>query len=35
MTEKTSDLKFGLEHDVDWVALSFARKADDILFIKS
>ncbi|WP_345126435.1 pyruvate kinase [Hymenobacter antarcticus] len=35
MTEKDiEDLKFGLEHDVDWVALSFARKADDILFIK-
>jgi pyruvate kinase len=35
MTEKDiEDLKFGLEHDVDWVALSFARKADDIRFIK-
>ena len=34
MTEKDiEDLKFGLEHDVDWVALSFARKADDIRFI--
>jgi pyruvate kinase len=36
MTEKDiEDLKFGLEHDVDWVALSFARKADDIRFIKN
>jgi pyruvate kinase len=35
MTEKDiEDLKFGLEHDVDWVALSFARRADDIRFIK-
>jgi pyruvate kinase len=35
MTEKDiEDLKFGLEHDVDWVALSFARKAEDIRFIK-
>ncbi|RZK24985.1 MAG: pyruvate kinase, partial [Hymenobacter sp.] len=29
------DLKFGLEHDVDWVALSFARRAEDIRFIKN
>ncbi len=36
MTEKDiEDLKFGLEHDVDWIALSFARKADDIRFIKN
>ena len=35
MTEKDiEDLHFGLAHDVDWVALSFARKADDIRFIK-
>ena len=35
MTEKDiEDLQFGMEHDVDWVALSFARKADDIRFIK-
>jgi pyruvate kinase len=35
MTEKDiEDLKFGLEHDVDWVALSFARRAEDIRFIK-
>ena len=35
MTEKDiEDLKFGLEHDVDWIALSFARRADDIRFIK-
>jgi len=36
MTEKDiEDLKFGLENDVDWIALSFARKADDIRFIKN
>ncbi|UOR04005.1 pyruvate kinase [Hymenobacter aerilatus] len=36
MTEKDiADLKFGLENDVDWVALSFARRAEDIRFIKS
>ncbi|ALD21586.1 pyruvate kinase [Hymenobacter sp. DG25A] len=36
MTEKDiEDLKFGLENDVDWIALSFARRADDIRFIKS
>jgi pyruvate kinase len=36
MTEKDiEDLKFGLEHNVDWVALSFARKAEDIRFIKN
>ncbi len=36
MTEKDiEDLKFGLDNDVDWVALSFARRADDIRFIKS
>jgi len=35
MTEKDiEDLKFGLEHGVDWVALSFARRAADIQFIK-
>jgi pyruvate kinase len=35
MTEKDiEDLKFGLEHDVDWIALSFARRAEDIRFIK-
>ena len=35
MTEKDiADLKFGLEHGVDWVALSFARRAEDIRFIK-
>ncbi len=35
MTEKDiEDLQFGMENDVDWVALSFARKADDIRFIK-
>ena len=36
MTEKDiEDLKFGMEHNVDWIALSFARKADDIRFIKN
>ncbi|WP_188815391.1 pyruvate kinase [Hymenobacter cavernae] len=36
MTEKDiADLQFGLEHDVDWIALSFARRAEDIRFIKS
>ena len=35
MTEKDiADLKFGLEHDVDWIALSFARRGEDIRFIK-
>lgn len=27
------DLKFGLEHQVDYVALSFVREADDIAFL--
>lgn len=36
MTEKDiEDLQFGLANDVDWVALSFARRADDIRFIKA
>ncbi|MBX0292194.1 pyruvate kinase [Hymenobacter sp. HSC-4F20] len=36
MTEKDiEDLKFGLENEVDWIALSFARRAEDIRFIKS
>jgi pyruvate kinase len=31
LTEKDlKDLEFGLEHDVDWIALSFVRRADDI-----
>lgn len=35
LTEKdTIDLMFGLEHDVDWVALSFVRSAIDILLLK-
>lgn len=29
------DLKFGLSMDLDWVALSFVRKADDIRELKS
>lgn len=28
-------LKFGLEQDIDWVAISFVRTVDDILFAKS
>lgn len=28
------DLEFGLAHDVEWVALSFVRKADDIVGLK-
>jgi len=28
------DLRFGLEHEVDWVASSFVRSADDILPLK-
>lgn len=32
LTEKDlEDLKFGIKHDVDWIALSFVRKASDIL----
>ncbi|MCC2547975.1 pyruvate kinase [Hymenobacter sp. BT175] len=35
MTEKDiEDLQFGLDNGVDWVALSFARRAEDIRFIK-
>ncbi len=31
LTEKDlKDLEFGIEHDVDWIALSFVRKASDI-----
>ncbi len=36
LTEKDlEDLLFGLEHEVDWVALSFVRTADDLRHIKS
>lgn len=28
------DLKFGLKHDVDWIALSFVKKASDITDLK-
>ena len=28
-------LKFGLDQDIDWVAISFVRTVDDILFAKS
>lgn len=35
LTEKDiQDLNFGLEHDVDWVALSFVRKPEDIIELK-
>jgi len=35
LTEKDrADLEFGLAQDVDWVALSFVRRADDIREIK-
>lgn len=34
-TEKDErDLQFGLKNDVEWVALSFVRTADDIIYIK-
>ncbi len=36
LTEKDeADLKFGLKNEVDWVALSFVRTAEDISHIKS
>lgn len=28
------DLEFGLEHDLDWIALSFVRSADDVRDLK-
>lgn len=35
LTEKDlEDLKFGIQQDIDWVALSFVRKADDIIQLK-
>jgi pyruvate kinase len=35
LTEKDEkDLIFGLENDVDWIALSFVRRADDIYNLK-
>lgn len=35
VTEKDfEDLDFGLQHDVDWIALSFVRQASEILEIK-
>ncbi|MCY7350642.1 MAG: pyruvate kinase [Cytophagaceae bacterium] len=35
LTEKDEkDLLFGLEHDVDWIALSFVRAAQEILDVK-
>ncbi len=36
LTEKDiEDLEFGLTQDLDWVALSFVRKAEDIVDLKS
>jgi len=36
LTEKDlEDLDFALRHDLEWIALSFVRKADDILALKS
>lgn len=35
MTEKDKkDLEFGLSQDIDWVSLSFVRKAEDIITLK-
>lgn len=35
VTEKDwEDLKFGLEHDAEWIALSFVREASEIIEIK-
>ncbi len=35
LTEKDrEDLVFGLEHDVEWIALSFVRKADEVIELK-
>ena len=35
LTDKDKkDLEFGLKHDIDWIALSFVRKAEDIREIK-
>ena len=33
-TKDIADLDFGLEHEVDWVALSFVRKAEDIIELR-
>lgn len=36
LTEKDiEDLDFGLQHDVDWIGLSFVRKPEDILELKN
>jgi len=36
LTDKDlEDLKFGLKHDVDWIALSFVRTGSDILDLKN
>ncbi len=36
LTEKDlEDLAFGLELDVDWIALSFVRKAEDVIELKN
>lgn len=36
LTEKDlADLEFGLELDVDWIALSFVRRAEDVIELKN
>jgi pyruvate kinase len=36
LTEKDrEDLLFGLEHDVEWIALSFVRTADEVIELKN
>lgn len=36
LTEKDhADLLFALEHGANWIALSFVRKADDIIHLKN
>ena len=36
LTEKDKqDLEFALEHDVDWIGLSFVRNAQDITELKA
>ncbi len=35
LTEKDcADIKFGLEHDVDYIAVSFVQKAEDLRFVR-
>lgn len=36
LTEKDlKDLEFGLKHDIEWIALSFVRKAHDIVVLRN